>query len=80
MNERYYSKKASSLSKKANRNSTMASMNRDARSSAKTGIGRAIYGVNERYYQRKADRQSARAQRNTTMASMNRDAGRRKKR
>lgn len=74
INERYYSNRANKLSARASRNSSMASANRKARASAKTGIGRAIYGVNERYYAKKASKLEARAKKNSTMASMNRAA------
>lgn len=74
INERYYSNRANNLSARASRSSSMASANRRARASAKTGIGRAIYGVNERYYANRASKLEARAKKNSTMASVNRSA------
>lgn len=74
VNERYYSNRADKFAKKANKNRTMASMNRSAKNSSKTALGRKIYEINENYYSRREQKLNNRANRNRAMASMNRAA------
>lgn len=70
VNANYYNNRASKLTAKANRNRTMASMNKAAAGQSKGLISKAN-NLNANYYNKRADKLQAKANRNKTMASMN---------
>lgn len=77
VNANYYNKQASKLSARANRNRTMAGMNKRAASQGSGLISKAN-SFNANYYNKRADKLTARANKNKTMASMNEAASKQK--
>ena len=76
INAAYYNKRAGKLDARAQRNKTMASMNRAAANSGYGLISKANR-VNANYYQKRADKLSVKADRNRTMANLNSQASKR---
>ena len=77
INAAYYNKRARKLDARAQRNKTMASMNRAA-AKVSPGLIRKANEINANHYQKRADKLTAKADKNRAMAIMNAQASKQK--